>query len=258
MKKGLYHIHKTPFGPGKALANYEMCNEVGAFLILNFIGFSGDLCDRDDKPIKSAPCFDLRTLWQDHYGSAPSVEDLLNLKLPEITNSSREVVGPECFALGSTFRAYFAWLMYTSVLGQYIESTTNFKRATSFFEERKAQYFHYGEDNGISLAMDHVEAAQNWIRAFPPSLPPKGRRCATPSILAGDKTMDTVLREDVMKDFAAAAKERRRAAAAVAAAAAADSGAGASADSGAAPATGASASPSADSGAASGAGASGN
>ena len=266
LKKGVYHIHKPPFGPGKDLVHYEMCNELGAFLILNFIGLSCDLCDRDGKPIKCAPCFDFRTLWHDHYGSAPSVEDLLNVKLPEITNAKREVIGPECFALGATFRAYFAWLMYTSVLGQYVENTNNFKRAASFFEARKSQYSQYGEDDGITLALDHVEAAQKWTRAFPPTVPPKGRRSAMPSIQAVDKAKGTVLREDVMDAFAAAQKERRRAEAAAAGAnsgavsgaraganSGAASGAGAGADSGAARGAGASA----DSGAAGGAGASG-
>jgi hypothetical protein len=47
---------------------------------------------------------------------------------------------------------------------QYVENTNNFKRAASVFEERKSQYSNYDEDDGVTLAMDHVEAAQKGTR----------------------------------------------------------------------------------------------
>ena len=59
LRKGTFHITKPPFAPG---TTWEGCNKLGAFLILNFTGYSRDLLDKDNRVMGPGSVFNVRQL----------------------------------------------------------------------------------------------------------------------------------------------------------------------------------------------------
>ena len=99
-----------------------------------------------------------------HWAAGVDLDEILQSKTPRFLDTNGNELAAEGYIFGSTFRAYFAWLMFTSMLGKIEEAHSNFKSARAFYASMLASYKEYTDEELIDDLKASVTA---WTKEFP-------------------------------------------------------------------------------------------